>query len=178
MRIFPLPHAWTRVLACLIFTICSGLFLAGCGCDAPPEDPMAELRAAFPEGRPEPAGVKERMADPAYKEKISEGATLFMAKSAVVAQAREAAEARAKAIADGLKAANPEADVAPETLEAALAADAGYQALLESLKQAEAEAEQVRQANMALIREKSTARQREYDALRAKLEAEAKPAQK
>ena len=94
------------------------------------------------------------------------------------AQAREAAEARAKAIADGLKAANPEADVAPETLEAALAADAGYQALLESLKQAEAEAEQVRQANMALIREKSTARQREYDALRAKLEAEAKPAQK
>lgn len=171
MRKARFPHAWTGVLACLICIVFSGLFLTGCGGDTPPDDPMAELKAAFPEGRPGLTGVEGRMEDPAYAEKISDGARQFMSLSSAVAQAREKLDDRAKAVADALKAADPA--VTPEAVEAALAADADWLRLQELLKQAEAEAEVARQANMRLIRDKATARQREYDALKAKLEAEA-----
>ncbi|MEG1788096.1 MAG: hypothetical protein RR268_02605 [Kiritimatiellia bacterium] len=174
MRIHAFPHAPWRNGACLSL-LCAALLLQGCSDDS---DPYAELDSRFPEGRPGIASVEERANDRSYQQQMIAASKAFAARSDAVATAKKATEAYVKVISETWKK-NYHAEQVPAAMLAQrLAEDDHYKELLKAQQEAEAACEQLRTANMKLIRDRMNAPVVAYETMAAAADAAAQKAGK
>lgn len=172
MRNVRFPYAAARVAACVLFA-----FAAVCyqGCDKAAEDPYAELDARFPEGNPGLADAQTRAQDPAYIEKLTQGANRYATLRAEAEKAKAKTERFRATIREGLTKRMGK-EVPEALLEAELAKNAHYAGLIEAQRAAEEAAEAQRNENRRTIRERARAGMESYEALRAEADAKAKAA--
>ena len=161
MRNVRLPYAAARVAACVLFA-----FAAVCyqGCDKAAEDPYAELDARFPEGNPGLADAQTRAQDPAYIEKLTQGANRYATLRAEAEKAKAETERFRAIVREGLTKRMGK-EVPEALLEAELAKNAHYAGLLKAQRAAEEAAEAQRNANRQAIRERARAGMEAYEAL-------------
>ena len=172
MRFDPFPHAASRVAAALCVCVFALIF-QGCGDGEP--DPYAALDAKYPDGRPAITPAAERLDDPAYREKIAQGAAAVAKLDAAYRDA-QAKTARFRETIRAALAKRMGKDPTPEILEHELAKNAHHRALAQAEADAKAALDAARAANIAAIREKMWAAAKDYDAMKAKADAAAQAA--